>query len=225
MWLISILAWRRISLSSGTSGSVIGRCPSARRRPRLGVSPSPRQGSPAPRAARKCSRSRARATRVPCRPGEAARTGRCPPRTSCDRVRRRDRRAATAERCPWTPTDSHHPYDPLRSVASIRRPHVRNGHPEHAVYHACIRPANLPIAGKVSARTENRRQPSEGVEMAQELRVDADRLHALVSEYESIGEAAKRAHEELRAVLAAEGDCWGGDAPGRSFAETYVPDS
>ncbi|MCC3315241.1 hypothetical protein [Nocardia africana] len=61
--------------------------------------------------------------------------------------------------------------------------------------------------------------------MAQELRVDADRLHAVMQEYESIGEAARRAHDELRAVLAAEGDCWGEDTPGRSFAETYVPDA
>ncbi|MEV5649863.1 hypothetical protein AB0L57_16600 [Nocardia sp. NPDC052254] len=61
--------------------------------------------------------------------------------------------------------------------------------------------------------------------MGQELRVDEDRLREVAREYDSIADSVRRAYDELRAVMAEEGNFWGDDQTGRAFAETYVPDS
>ncbi|MFI5719614.1 hypothetical protein [Nocardia sp. NPDC051750] len=61
--------------------------------------------------------------------------------------------------------------------------------------------------------------------MGHSLRIDEDRLQSLVHEYESLGELARRAQEELNSVVAHEGKFWGNDEPGRHFEETYLADS
>ncbi|MEV5649866.1 hypothetical protein AB0L57_16615 [Nocardia sp. NPDC052254] len=61
--------------------------------------------------------------------------------------------------------------------------------------------------------------------MGQELRVDEDRLRAVAREYDTIAHSVQAAYDELRAVMAEEGNFWGDDQTGRAFAETYVPDS
>jgi hypothetical protein len=61
--------------------------------------------------------------------------------------------------------------------------------------------------------------------VAESLQVDEARLRALVPEFEDIGADAQRTLDQLKAALAREGEPWGKDAPGQSFAETYNPDA
>ncbi|MBF6350474.1 hypothetical protein IU448_15835 [Nocardia flavorosea] len=61
--------------------------------------------------------------------------------------------------------------------------------------------------------------------MGHSLRIDEDRLHSLTREYESLGDLARRAQEDLKTVVAEEGEFWGNDEPGRHFEKTYRPDS
>ncbi|WP_157227064.1 hypothetical protein [Nocardia asiatica] len=61
--------------------------------------------------------------------------------------------------------------------------------------------------------------------MAQSLRVDQERLRALVPEFEDIGADAQRVLNELKAAIEREGDCWGDDPAGKAFERTYLPDA
>lgn len=61
--------------------------------------------------------------------------------------------------------------------------------------------------------------------MAESLQVDEERLRALIPEFENIGAEAQRTLDQLKAALAREGEPWGKDAPGQTFAETYAPDA
>ncbi|WP_328388353.1 WXG100 family type VII secretion target [Nocardia sp. NBC_00416] len=60
--------------------------------------------------------------------------------------------------------------------------------------------------------------------MAQPLRIDLDRLRELSPELARIAEAAQQKLTELETSLAAEGQPWGDDEPGRMFSETYEPE-
>ncbi|WP_459548031.1 WXG100 family type VII secretion target [Nocardia sp. X0981] len=60
--------------------------------------------------------------------------------------------------------------------------------------------------------------------MAGSLRVDLERLRALSPELARIAESAQAELNELEASLAAEGECWGDDEPGRMFGDSYEPE-
>lgn len=64
---------------------------------------------------------------------------------------------------------------------------------------------------------------AEGLWMAQSFRVELDRLRALSPELARIAEAAEQELTKLETSLAAEGECWGNDEPGRMFGESYEP--
>ncbi|MEU7630364.1 hypothetical protein AB0C34_10310 [Nocardia sp. NPDC049220] len=59
--------------------------------------------------------------------------------------------------------------------------------------------------------------------MGQSLNVDADLVRALISELSAAAGQAQQHLDELKDVLAGEGEPWGDDEPGRSIGETYVP--
>ncbi|WP_227983664.1 hypothetical protein [Nocardia spumae] len=61
--------------------------------------------------------------------------------------------------------------------------------------------------------------------MGQELSIDEVRLRAVVQEYESIASEARQIYNELRDHFARVGKFWGDDESGRTFAETFEPDS
>ncbi|MEU2106069.1 hypothetical protein [Nocardia sp. NPDC019255] len=61
--------------------------------------------------------------------------------------------------------------------------------------------------------------------MAQSLRLDQERLRALVPEFEDIGADAQRVLNELKAAIEREGSWWGDDPAGKAFERTYLPDA
>ncbi|MGW5728599.1 hypothetical protein [Nocardia beijingensis] len=61
--------------------------------------------------------------------------------------------------------------------------------------------------------------------MAQSLRLDQERLRALVPQFEDIGADAQRVLNELKAAIEREGNCWGDDPAGKAFERTYLPDA
>ncbi|WP_406269868.1 hypothetical protein OH799_27495 [Nocardia sp. NBC_00881] len=63
----------------------------------------------------------------------------------------------------------------------------------------------------------------EGDRMGQPLWIDTDELHASALELHQLAEETARMAAELNADLAREGECWGDDEPGKTFAQTYVP--
>ncbi|MVU81544.1 WXG100 family type VII secretion target [Nocardia sp. ET3-3] len=50
---------------------------------------------------------------------------------------------------------------------------------------------------------------------------DPERLHAVAPRFEQLGEEVNTALETLKSGIDAEGRCWGGDAPGKSFEAKY----
>lgn len=60
--------------------------------------------------------------------------------------------------------------------------------------------------------------------MTASLRVDLERLRALSPELARIAESAQAELNKLETSLAAEGECWGDDEPGRMFGESYEPE-
>lgn len=61
--------------------------------------------------------------------------------------------------------------------------------------------------------------------MGESLRVDSDLLRALAPELAELADMAYKELTQLKATLAAEGQCWGNDEPGRTFGESYEPDA
>ncbi|MEU1958425.1 hypothetical protein [Nocardia sp. NPDC019304] len=59
--------------------------------------------------------------------------------------------------------------------------------------------------------------------MGQALRVDTDLLRALTPELAAIADTAQEELARLKERLAAEGNCWGDDEPGRAFGDSYEP--
>ncbi|WP_216916900.1 WXG100 family type VII secretion target [Nocardia noduli] len=55
------------------------------------------------------------------------------------------------------------------------------------------------------------------------IQADPDALRSTRTSFDSVASAITAAAEKLAAVLAAEGECWGGDEIGRKFAENYTP--
>jgi hypothetical protein len=54
------------------------------------------------------------------------------------------------------------------------------------------------------------------------FQVDPAKLARHAAEFPGLAEQAGAIHGELSTALAAAGQCWGGDAAGRSFAEGHV---
>ncbi|WP_227999539.1 hypothetical protein [Nocardia australiensis] len=61
--------------------------------------------------------------------------------------------------------------------------------------------------------------------MGESLEVDPDLLRALAPELTALADMAGNELARLKAALAAEGQCWGNDEPGRIFGESYEPDA
>ncbi|MEV0295961.1 WXG100 family type VII secretion target [Nocardia sp. NPDC050710] len=59
--------------------------------------------------------------------------------------------------------------------------------------------------------------------MGQSLYVDPDEMRRTAAELRALAEETARVVAELKADLAREGECWGDDKPGKTFAESYVP--
>ncbi|WP_227983379.1 WXG100 family type VII secretion target [Nocardia spumae] len=59
--------------------------------------------------------------------------------------------------------------------------------------------------------------------MDQPLSVDSAELRATGEQLRQLAEDAERMVASLRAALSHEGECWGDDDPGKTFAKTYVP--
>ncbi|MFI6361169.1 hypothetical protein ACIBG0_00320 [Nocardia sp. NPDC050630] len=59
--------------------------------------------------------------------------------------------------------------------------------------------------------------------MGQSLRIDPDRIHALVTELAAVAESAHHDLAELKDALAREGKPWGDDEPGRMVGDAYEP--
>ncbi|WP_159840909.1 WXG100 family type VII secretion target [Nocardia sp. CY41] len=59
--------------------------------------------------------------------------------------------------------------------------------------------------------------------MGRALRVDTDLLRALTPELAAIADTAHEELTRLKQRLAAEGECWGDDEPGRVFGDSYEP--
>ncbi|MBF6465602.1 hypothetical protein IU427_10490 [Nocardia beijingensis] len=59
--------------------------------------------------------------------------------------------------------------------------------------------------------------------MGRALRVDTDLLRALTPELAAIADTAQGELTRLKQRLAAEGECWGDDEPGRVFGDSYEP--
>ncbi|KAF0848202.1 WXG100 family type VII secretion target [Nocardia caishijiensis] len=55
------------------------------------------------------------------------------------------------------------------------------------------------------------------------LNVDPDGLRNTQPAFTSVAATITTAAEQLAAVIAAEGECWGGDEIGSAFAENYTP--
>ncbi|WP_406231575.1 hypothetical protein [Nocardia sp. NBC_01009] len=61
--------------------------------------------------------------------------------------------------------------------------------------------------------------------MAQSLNVDLGALRASASDLDQLADEASRFVTELKTTIAHEGAPWGQDSAGKSFEETYLPDS
>ncbi|MBF6126961.1 WXG100 family type VII secretion target [Nocardia brasiliensis] len=55
------------------------------------------------------------------------------------------------------------------------------------------------------------------------FRVDPDALRATRAEFVSVADQITSAAQKLRQVIEAEGECWGSDKIGQSFAKNYTP--
>jgi uncharacterized protein YukE len=58
--------------------------------------------------------------------------------------------------------------------------------------------------------------------MGAEVVVDSAALRAVAPRFVELADAVEAAERELSSALAAEGECWGADETGQSFAQTYV---
>lgn len=59
--------------------------------------------------------------------------------------------------------------------------------------------------------------------MSQSLWIDPGEMRASASELDRLAHETAQLVAELKATLAHEGECWGTDEPGKTFAKTYVP--
>ncbi|MBY8862067.1 hypothetical protein K7711_36710 [Nocardia sp. CA2R105] len=59
--------------------------------------------------------------------------------------------------------------------------------------------------------------------MSESLWVDTGAMRASARELDQVADETARMVAELKAALGQEGDCWGNDEPGETFAKTYVP--
>ncbi|MQY24380.1 WXG100 family type VII secretion target [Nocardia macrotermitis] len=61
--------------------------------------------------------------------------------------------------------------------------------------------------------------------MGDSLQVDTDLARTLATDLAAIADDAQDDLAQLREVVDREGECWGNDEPGRTFAESYEPDA
>ncbi|MEV0105089.1 hypothetical protein AB0H42_01950 [Nocardia sp. NPDC050799] len=61
--------------------------------------------------------------------------------------------------------------------------------------------------------------------MTDPLWLDPGEMHASAAELDAVAEEVAQMVAELKAALAHDGECWGNDKPGKTFAESYVPSS
>ncbi|WP_067679352.1 hypothetical protein [Nocardia miyunensis] len=59
--------------------------------------------------------------------------------------------------------------------------------------------------------------------MSESLWIDTGEVRASARELDQVADETAQMVAELKAALAQEGDCWGNDEPGKTFAKTYVP--
>ncbi|BDT85147.1 WXG100 family type VII secretion target [Nocardia cyriacigeorgica] len=59
--------------------------------------------------------------------------------------------------------------------------------------------------------------------MTGNLKADPDALRATAPRFRSVGDGVATAAQRLRAVIEAEGACWGGDEIGKAFGDGYTP--
>lgn len=55
--------------------------------------------------------------------------------------------------------------------------------------------------------------------------VDPEQLRGKSPQFDAAADAIRAAFDKLNGVLQAEGDCWGGDEAGQTFAQDYLPAS
>ncbi|MCX5044463.1 WXG100 family type VII secretion target [Aldersonia sp. NBC_00410] len=60
--------------------------------------------------------------------------------------------------------------------------------------------------------------------MGAEVCVDPAALRAVAPRFVELADAVESAQRNLSSALAAEGECWGADESGQSFAQSYVGD-
>lgn len=59
--------------------------------------------------------------------------------------------------------------------------------------------------------------------MGDEVRIDPERVAGAAPAFDELSGRIRAALSSLEAILAAEGESWGSDAPGTTFAVQYVP--
>ncbi|MFR9773761.1 hypothetical protein [Nocardia sp. SC052] len=59
--------------------------------------------------------------------------------------------------------------------------------------------------------------------MSQSLHIDAEQVHALITELADIAQSSQRDLAELKEALDREGEPWGHDEPGRMVGDAYLP--
>ena len=55
--------------------------------------------------------------------------------------------------------------------------------------------------------------------------VDPTRLRSAAPQFDAVADQLRNAGAALTAALSVEGECWGGDEAGRTFAQSYLPQS
>ena len=55
--------------------------------------------------------------------------------------------------------------------------------------------------------------------------VDPIRLRSAAPQFDAVADRLRTATSTLTAALSAEGECWGGDEAGQTFAQSYLPQS
>lgn len=55
--------------------------------------------------------------------------------------------------------------------------------------------------------------------------VDPEKLRGKSPQFDAAADAIRATFEKLNGVLQAEGDCWGSDEAGQTFAQDYLPAS
>ncbi|WP_068275038.1 WXG100 family type VII secretion target [Aldersonia kunmingensis] len=60
--------------------------------------------------------------------------------------------------------------------------------------------------------------------MSEQVRVEPDALRAVAPRFAELSDAVESARQTLASALSAEGECWGADESGESFAKGYADD-